>query len=273
MNIAGLPALHDLPDPDRGRYNPIAIERLVVRTARWWRRELHREWQQYLDQVVQDPNTGHTLEWEETHNLAMRITLYLGGYSGRREVEFSKRQRRRVSTPRLQKLQFRQATASLRMTKVDWSRRPVETYDEYKERVFGPLKEETWGVGAGFVEQYVERRLPPLRHASVVVQRRTRDVIAWVQQQDFEIDDRQYRDTLQAATQFQAARVENIIRTETSTLYNAGRYMSQASDEEVVGWEYDVTLDERTTEICEQLHGKKVMKPGASQPREESYAG
>jgi SPP1 gp7 family putative phage head morphogenesis protein len=55
------------------------------------------------------------------------------------------------------------------------------------------------------------------------------------------------------------ARIENIVRTETGKAINMGR-LSLFSDPQLKGfvqaYEYSAILDDRTTDICEHLHGK-----------------
>ena len=59
------------------------------------------------------------------------------------------------------------------------------------------------------------------------------------------------------------SRLETIVRTNTSEAYNQGRLASIHDPEMapfIIGIRYSAILDERTTEICQYLHGK-VFKP------------
>jgi SPP1 gp7 family putative phage head morphogenesis protein len=58
-----------------------------------------------------------------------------------------------------------------------------------------------------------------------------------------------------------AARLENIIRTETSTAISQGRAaVADAAEDFVLGYELSAILDERTTDVCSLADGIKVRK-------------
>lgn len=64
-------------------------------------------------------------------------------------------------------------------------------------------------------------------------------------------------------------RLETIVRTNTTTAYNHGR-LTAILDPEIArfvdGVQYSATLDERTTKVCQLLHGKVFLTPaGAKQ--------
>lgn len=55
-------------------------------------------------------------------------------------------------------------------------------------------------------------------------------------------------------------KAERIARTETMRLWNMGRTFELAQYEEIIGFEYSVVLDPRTSHICRPLAGLKVRK-------------
>lgn len=55
-------------------------------------------------------------------------------------------------------------------------------------------------------------------------------------------------------------KAERIARTETMRLWNMGRTFELAKYSEVIGFEYSVVLDPRTSHICRPLAGLKVRK-------------
>jgi len=58
-----------------------------------------------------------------------------------------------------------------------------------------------------------------------------------------------------------APRIENIVRTNTANAFNQGRLAEFSKMKEVLaGYQYSAILDNRTSPICEQLHGR-VFKP------------
>ena len=58
-------------------------------------------------------------------------------------------------------------------------------------------------------------------------------------------------------------RLENIVRTETMHIYNAGHYMRQAGSDMVQGWQWMAILDDRVCEICEDRDGAFIPKAAA----------
>jgi SPP1 gp7 family putative phage head morphogenesis protein len=59
------------------------------------------------------------------------------------------------------------------------------------------------------------------------------------------------------------ARIESVVRTETTNAYNMGRVLgahSPAMDKILSGWRYSAILDSRTTEICRYLNGRFIPK-------------
>ena len=98
--------------------------------------------------------------------------------------------------------------------------------------------------------------MPPIVGATEELQGRVRDVIRDAQIEAWTA--RELERQLTKAGDWPLARVRNQIRTETATMYNAGRFQHFAGDESIVGYEYLVTLDDRTTEICRELSDQKV---------------
>jgi SPP1 gp7 family putative phage head morphogenesis protein len=58
-------------------------------------------------------------------------------------------------------------------------------------------------------------------------------------------------------------RLENIVRTESMYIYNAGRYIRQAASDLITGWMDSEILDDRICEDCEERHGVFVTKEEA----------
>ena len=62
-----------------------------------------------------------------------------------------------------------------------------------------------------------------------------------------------------------AYRLENIVRTETTTALNQGRLaVADAAEDYVVGFEFSAILDERTTEVCTHADGLLIRKDSAA---------
>lgn len=54
---------------------------------------------------------------------------------------------------------------------------------------------------------------------------------------------------------------ERIARTETMRLWNVGSYSRmEQEDEDLIGYEYSVVLDDRTSHVCRPLRGKRVRR-------------
>jgi SPP1 gp7 family putative phage head morphogenesis protein len=248
VNLSGLPNLW----AEQRRYNPLWFTRAVWLAETWWWREAKRGERRYAAQVV-DRRPPAVLDWPEVAELAMLIIGRLGSYSAKAQITAASRRKRGGSrTSRLPPMTFAEQEPPR------WEQLPAETWEEFKRRVFTPLHDAIFGVATQFIEDYAASRLPPIRNASEELQRRVGDVIAQSQREMW--SDRQTEDALQAAGNWPLARVRTQIATETGTMYNAGRFEHMADDEAVVGYEYLVTMDEVTTDICEALDGVVVRQ-------------
>lgn len=70
------------------------------------------------------------------------------------------------------------------------------------------------------------------------------------------------REIQAAASGLKGWQASRIARTETMRLWNLGSYarMEHVPDEDLVGYEYDVVEDDRTSSICRPLDGLKVKR-------------
>lgn len=244
LNLTGLPSLWQWPP----RYTAALTTRRVWLVERWWWREAHLE----LRRVLEAATAGYVQApaWAEIADVAGHAIIRLGAYGAKQECAIAKR-RGRAATPRLRTVQMAEGPGE-----VSWERWPGEDWEQYKRRVFTPLHDEMFGVPTAFCERYVARHLPLIRDAEEETRRRVQAIVDSAQR-DW-VSDRELQRRLQAAGNWPLARVRTQIRTETSNLYNAGRFVYMEGDEAVVGYEYVVTLDGRTTELCKALAGKRV---------------
>ncbi len=246
LNLSGLPNLWQEPR----RYTAAVTSRRVWRVERWWWREAHLE----LRRVLEAAREGYVRSpaWSEIADLAGQAIIRLGAWGAKQECAIAKR-RGRAATPRLRTVQMAEEPVP---GQVSWERWPGETWEQYKARVFTPLHDSMFGVPTAFCERYVAKHLPLIRGAEEETRRRVQQIVDQAQREW--LTDKEYQAKLQAAGNWPLARVRTQIRTETSNLYNAGRYAYMESDEAVVGYEYVVTLDGRTTDLCKALAGKRV---------------
>lgn len=249
LSYAGLPDIWHLPE----RYNPLQISRMVWLAERWWWRTCHGQ----IESLIADALAHRGLsepELEEAGRVAMNVIARLGAWSAKRFGEVAKSRRRIPGTAKLKPVQM----AAPIPGEISWERLAGETWEEFKHRVFGPLVDATFGIATDFLDRYVAKRLPPIANADEQLRRRVRDVVHEAQGQVW--TDRELESALRSAGNWPLARVRTQIRTETSTMYNGGRFAHMAEDEAIVGYEYDVTQDDRTSDICEELVGVTVAK-------------
>lgn len=244
MNLSLLPSLWNWP----ARFNPRSVSRRAWLTERWWWGESNAEWRR----VVAAAREGYALtpQWAEIADAAMHAQIRLGAYGAKGECAVAKKRHRPGAVATLRRVNLAD------WPEPDWERHAGESWEAYKARVFTPLYDSTFGVPTDFCERYVAGRLPLIADAAEETRRRVQAIIdgaqrAWVKPAELE---RQ----LQAAGNWPLARVRTQVRTETSNLYNAGRYAYMEGDETVIGYKYVVTLDGRTTEICKALAGRYV---------------
>lgn len=249
ITYAGLPDIWHLPT----RYNSLQISRMVWLTERWWWRTCHRHVENIIDDILSHRGMPPA-ELEEAGLVAMNVIARLGAWSAKRFSEEAKRRRRAPGTARLLPVQM----AAADPWDVSWARLEGENWGAFKQRVFTPLRDETFGIATGFVDRYVATRLPPIANADEQLQRRVRDIVSEAQGKVW--TRKEFEGALRKAGSWPLARVRTQIRTETSTMYNGGRFAHMAEDDAVVGYQYEVVLDDRTTDICTELADVKVSK-------------
>ena len=246
------------------RYNPLKVSRTIWQVESWWWTQARRSWLDSLANIV-NTKTWHAPEWEEIGLVAMNVVLRVGSWSARRFVEWRKAHRRAThpGTPELIKMAapgegvtVLQAFDWSGIEDIDWAMLEGETWGQFKARVFTPLRDQVYAVPTEFCDRYVATRLPPIVGATEELQGRVRDFLAYAQREAW--DDQMLEGKLRAAGDWPLARVRNQIRTESATLYNCGRFYHFAADEAIIGYTYIVTLDDRTTEICRELHEQTV---------------
>lgn len=114
----------------------------------------------------------------------------------------------------------------------------------------------TYGIPQPTIDSYAQTRMPPIRGASRETQERVRDAVTNAVQRGWVPED--LAPELQSIGNWSGWRVRNQVRTESGTMFNAGRMLHFSEDEAIVGYEYQVTLDDRTTDLCRGVAGQKV---------------
>jgi SPP1 gp7 family putative phage head morphogenesis protein len=246
MNLSLLPDLWRWP----AHFNPRSVTRRAWLTERWWGQQAQLEWERVATAAKE--GRAVTPEWAQIADAALHAAVRLGAYGAKGECTVARKQHRSPAPAVLRKVKLAEAS----LTEPNWERFPGETWEEFKARVFVPLHDSMFGIPTEFCERYVAGKLPLIANTAVETQRRVQAIIdgaqrAWVQPKELEAQ-------LQAAGNWPLARVRTQIRTETSNLYNAGRYAHMEGDEAVVGYRYVVTLDKRTSPICRALAGRYV---------------
>ncbi len=59
---------------------------------------------------------------------------------------------------------------------------------------------------------------------------------------------------------FSTSRLENIVRTETAKVFEQAKWQEYDAEPEIVGYEFVAILDGRTSDVCEERHGKTFPK-------------
>jgi len=240
------------------RYNPLQVRRMVWLAERWWWQQAGAAWESVIRGVRSPGDVPDVQEWDLIADVAMNCILRVGGLGARKQGQL----RRAKPWAKPPSLTLRTVAMADEgdpygvLDGIDWSMLDGETWDEFKLRVFAPLSEQVYGIPTDFANRYVETRLPPIRAAEEQTRARVADVMRDAMLHGWQ--DKEIEANLRATGQWPLARVRNQVRTETATMFNAGRFRAFQADEEVVGYEYVVTLDERTTAICQALAGKKV---------------
>lgn len=126
----------------------------------------------------------------------------------------------------------------------------------WDEPKFPTAFDAVYGVPKESLVAYQNSRMPPIVDATKKTQGQVRDAVKESVQQGFDHEELKAR--LTQVGNWPDARVRNQLRTESSTLFNAGRSESFIQDPQVVGYMYDVVEDDRTTELCTSWAGKRV---------------
>lgn len=242
MDFAGLPSLWSWP----ARYSAGLVQWRLWATMRWWWREAERE----VRRICREARlTGAVPELDlvALAEVAMHAAMRLGGFSAKAECAMAARP---AMLPRI--------SLAAKPGTISWEMLPGETWEQFKQRVFTPLFDATFGLPTDFCNQYVAKRLPPIRGAGESLRRAVAEAIRAAQLRP--MTDRELEAALQEAGRWPLARVRTQIRTETATLYNAGRFVYMNGDEMVEGYRYVATLDDRTTPLCRELNGKCIRK-------------
>jgi len=247
LDLTGLPNLWAEP----ARYHAGVTQRRTWLVERWWWREAHLETRRMVDAALRT-GRAEVPAWAEIADVAGHAVVRLGGWGALREAEIAKR-RGKAAVPTLRTVQMAEEPQP---GAVSWQRWPGETWEQYKARVFTPLFDSMFGVPTEFCERYVAAHLPLIRDAAEATQRQVQAAIDGAQREW--LTDKALQAKLQGIGDWPLARVRTQIRTETSNLYNAGRYAYMEADEAVIGYQYVVTLDERTTPLCRSLAGVRV---------------
>jgi SPP1 gp7 family putative phage head morphogenesis protein len=110
------------------------------------------------------------------------------------------------------------------------------------------------------IDRYVERRIPPLRWTIEEARKLlVRDLVAEAAREGLDV--RRTMQLLQReGIERSAWNRETIARTEAGTLYNHGRLARYRASACVSGYRFSSVLDDRTTPICEQMHGRCFRK-------------
>jgi len=223
------------------RYDLRRYERALFQIERWWWGEVTKTWKTIREEAMRrDPHwTPETSRFEKIAEVAMFWSTALGLLSAAQQIAVATAQYD-FSAPVLESL--------IAMAEPGESIDPAVEF--LKNVILVAPPEETF--------QLYAERMPPIRHASTEIRESVRKTVAQAILE--QMDDKTFQQRLQEIGRWPLARIRNQIRTETATMFNAGRFTRMHSDPAVVGYKYIVTLDDRTTQICRALVDKKVRK-------------
>ena len=246
---SGLPPIIDteaLPTT----YSSFTVSRYAWLAETWWWSQARREYDAAIARVVAGREWTDP-QWAEVGRTAMATVARVGSWGIKAYIAWADAHRGK-----------RKPAAQLRTVRmaaeVDWTQLDGETYEQFADRVFTPLREAVYGVPVGFVDEYVATRIPPIVDATAELRERVQGIMA--QSQMTGMATNELEAALQAAGEWPLARVRNQIRTETSTMYNAGRWQHMARDEMVAAYRVVATLDLRTTAFCRAMHGTVIRQ-------------
>lgn len=233
--VAGLPDLRQKKFW-RAAYFPQLYEKALWDVERWWWTGVSTVWGNAVRRAISNRTSNVGLDaFVETAQTAMAWAFMLGLISGEQHIT-SERRRRKIPAEG----QVSAAEAEV----LD------ENIEFVKSRLLVPPPD--------YMMSFYKLRVPPIRGATEELQNRVADIVAQAIREQWH--DKEFEAALRQAGRWPLARVRNQIRTETATLFNAGRFTRLHLDRAVAGYRYVVTLDDRTTEICRRLVDVRVSK-------------
>lgn len=238
----------DLRRADRKSYTAGVVRSLLLDVERWWERQAVGAVETVLRDVRREyARRGRVLRVPEPRleapaREALRALAIVGAWSGYRERRSRYAGRGGVPTP---------FTRLADLPAIPPGELPEGPAPKYLEEMAV-----TYGIPTQAIDNYAATRVPPIRGASRETQERVRDAVeravrgGWVPEE--------LAPELQSIGNWAGWRVRNQVRTESGTMFNAGRMLHFSADTAIVGYEYQVTLDDRTTELCQGVAGQKV---------------
>jgi len=222
-------------------YTTATVHDLLLSIERWWQRAATAEVDALIAETMREYRRGRTLmaarpDLEAPAREAMTAMLAVGAWSAYRHRKARYAGRRGVPSPWVRLAEPED---------ID----PMRDVDP--EARFPEAMAVTYGVPENTVRAYVATRLPPIRDASREVQERVRDAVGAAVRRGWSPEE--LREDLHTIGNWTRARVNNQVRTESATMFNAGRTLHFMEDEAIVGYRYLVTLDDRTTPLCEGM--------------------
>jgi len=228
-------------------YRAGTVHGLLLEIERWWSRAAAAEVEALLAEARREFERGRRmiaadLDLETPAREAMMAMMAVGAWSAYKE--------RRARYAGKRGVRGKWARMADGEDREDWPEPedidPMRDVDP--EARFPEAMAETYGIPRETVDAYVETRMPPIRHASEEVRARVRDAVAAAVRRGWSPEE--LRDDLRGIGNWAQARLNNQVRTESATMFNAGRAMHFMADEAIVGYRYLVTLDDRTTPLC-----------------------
>jgi len=232
-------------------YTPRTVGNLVYGLELWWWQLLGEYFDRLIEAVVReyerrprqvDLNEQKIEEhFEKLSETAMRTLLLVGAWSSSVEGTTRRRTQREYGSP------F--AVLGVETSAERWIR---------ENEVKFPRKfEQTFGIPTASLERYSAKHIPNIKRLGEAGRILINHEVVQAVRNGWDPDQLQAVLRKQEST-WHNGRCYNVVRTESSHLFNGGRAMNQAQDPLVIGYEYLVTLDDRTTEVCEAFEGVKV---------------
>ena len=237
------PSIRFLPRQQR-RFSPAQVRNQLLGVERWLQREWARLWEQMASDLIRElgrggsaiPNLRYLDRWPDLVDLAMAWFLAIGWVGAQEELEARHRGHAPFVGP--------------------WGRAFLAPLREPR---FPDEMAVTFGIPTEAIQGYRSTRLPPIVGATEEIRLRVRDTVADAIGRGGEgWEPERLRGELSGVGGWAEARVRNQVRTESATLFNEGRTRAYAADDMVIGYQYEVTLDDRTTELCSSVAGVRV---------------